>query len=161
VEVVETLLPGVGVRYDLRTRDGNLLGLVLQRGGVVEVAVYDRRDPDRARGVLRLEPDEAEAVAELLGAPRVTQRFADLSREVPGLRSARLTVAAGSPFDGRTLGDTRARTLTGCSVVALVRGQQVVTSPSPDQLLVGDDVLVVIGAEPGLGRLATLLSTGS
>jgi TrkA domain protein len=161
VEVVETLLPGVGVRYELRTRDGNLLGLVLQREGAVEVAVYDRRDPDRARGVLRLDPDEVEAVAELLGAPRVTQRFADLSREVPGLRSARLTVVTGGPFDGRTLGDTRARTLTGCSVVALVHDQQVVTSPTPDQLLTGGDVLVVIGAEAGLVRMATLLSTGT
>jgi TrkA domain protein len=161
VEVVETLLPGVGVRYELRTRDGNLLGLVLQREGVVEVAVYDRRDPDRARGVLRLEPDEAETVAELLGAPRMTQRFVDLSREVPGLRSARMTVAAGGPFDGSSLADTRARTVTGCSVVALVRGEHVVTSPTPDQPLQGGDVLVVIGAESGLERLATLLSTGS
>ena len=160
MEVVETLLPGVGVRYDLRTRDGNLLGLVLQRAGGVEVAVYDRRDPDRARGVLRLEPDEAEAVAELLGAPRVTQRFADLSRELPGLRSARMTVATGEAFDGRSLGDTRARTVTGCSVVALVRGEQVVTSPTPDQVLRGGDVLVAIGSESGLERLATLLSTG-
>lgn len=161
MEIVETLLPGVGVRYDLRTRDGNLLGLVLQRQGGVEVAVYDRADPDRARGVLRLDPEEAGAVAELLGAPRMTQRFADLSREVPGLLSARLTVAPDGPFDGRTLGDTRARTLTGCSVVALVRDQQVVTSPSPDQPLLGDDVLVVIGAEKGLERLQALLSTGT
>ena len=161
MEVVETLLPGVGVRYELRTRDGNLLGLVLQREGAVEVAVYDRRDPDRARGVLRLEPEEAETVAELLGAPRMTQRFADLSREVPGLRSARMTVAAGGPFDGRSLGDTRARTVSGCSVVALVRGEHVVTSPTPDQPLRGGDVLVVIGGESGLERLATLLSTGT
>ena len=161
MELVETLLPGVGVRYDLRTRDGNLLGMVLQREGAVEIAVYDRREPDRARGVLRLEPDEVEAVAELLGAPRMTQRFADLSREVPGLRSARLTITPGSPFDGRTLGDTRARTRTGCSVVALVRDLEVVTSPDPAQVLHGDDVLVVIGAEAGLERLATLLSTGS
>jgi TrkA domain protein len=54
----------------------------------------------------------------------MTQRFADLSREAPGLRSARMTVAAGRPFDGRSLGDTRARTVTGCSVVALVRGSR-------------------------------------
>ena len=160
MEVVETLLPGIGVRYDLRTRDGNLLGLVLQREGTVEVAVYDRNDPDRARGVLRLEPEEAETVAELLGAPRVTQRFADLSREVPGLLSARLTVVPGGPFDGRALGDTRARTLTGCSIVALVRDQHVVTAPTPDQPLHGDDVLVAIGSELGLQRLASHLATG-
>lgn len=161
MELVETLLPGVGVRYELRTRDGNLLGLVLQRDGGVEIAVYDRRDPDRARGVLHLDRDELETVAELLGAPRLAQRFADLSREVPGLKSARLSIPPGSPFDGRTLGDTRARTLTGCSVVAVVRDVDVVTSPEPSQALHAGDVLVAIGAEAGLDRLATLLDSGS
>jgi TrkA domain protein len=158
VEFVETLLPGVGVRYELTTRAGQLLGIVVRREGSVELAVYDRRDPDQAREVLRLDPAEADAVAEVLGAPRVTQRFADLSREVPGLESARLVVPPGSPFDGRPLGHTRARTLTGCSVVAVVRNADVVTAPGPDQQLRGGDVLVVIGARDGLERLGALLT---
>ncbi|GAB2679271.1 cation:proton antiporter regulatory subunit [Thalassiella azotivora] len=158
MDLVETLLPGVGIRYELRTAGGHLIGLVVHRDGGVEVAVYSRDDPDQARGVVRLEPDEAEVVAELLGATRLTQRFVDLSREVPGLRSARITLAAGSAFDGRTLGETRARTLTGCSVVAVVRGPDVVTSPEPSQPLRGGDVLVVIGSQAGLEQLEALLS---
>jgi len=158
VDLIETLLPGVGIRYELTTRAGLLLGIVVQREGAVEVVVYDQRDPDRARGVFHLEPDEAEAVAEILGAPRLTQRFADLSREVPGLRSARIALRAGSPFDGRPLGETRARTLTGCSIVALVRDADIVTTPEPSEVLHADDVLVVIGSQQGLEQLDTLLS---
>jgi TrkA domain protein len=114
---------------------------------------YDQRDPDRALGVFRLSPEESDAIAEVLGAPRLTQRFADLSREVPGLESARFPIHPGSPFDGRPLGDTRARTLTGCSIVAIVRGADVVPSPGPADALHAGDVLVAIGAGRGLELL--------
>ncbi len=157
VDLEETLLPGVGVRYGLTTRAGDRLAVVVRREGGVEVAVYDRRDPDRTRGVIRLDPDETGVLAELLGAPRLTQRFVDLSREVPGLESGRFTVRPGSPFDGRPLGETRARTLTGCSIVALVRETDVVTSPGPADVLRAGDVLVAIGSATGLRQLAARL----
>ncbi|TFV51684.1 cation:proton antiporter regulatory subunit [Blastococcus sp. TF02A-35] len=158
MDLEETLLPGVGVRYELRCSSGQVLGIVVQREGGAEIAVYDRRDPDRAQGMFRLSPAEADAVAEVLGAPRLTQRFADLSKEVPGLESARLGIQPGSPFDGRPLGDTRARTLTGCSIVALVRGADVVPSPGPEDVLHGGDVLVVIGSGAGLAQLERRLA---
>jgi TrkA domain protein len=158
MELEETMLPGVGVRYELTTRAGDVLGIVVQREGGAEIAVYDQHDPDRARGVFRLSPEEADAIAEVLGAPRLTQRFADLSREVPGLESARFPIREGSPFAGRTLGDTRARTLTGCSIVAIVRGADVVPSPSPDDGIRAGDVLVAIGSDAGLEQLDRRLS---
>lgn len=158
MDLEETLLPGVGVRYELRTASGQRLAIVLQRNGGAEAAVYDRRDPDRALGVLRLDPAEVDAVAEVLGASRLTQRFADLSREVPGLQSARFPIRAGSPFAGRPLGDTRARTLTGCSIVAIVRDADVVPSPGPADELRAGDVLVAIGSERGLAELERRLA---
>ena len=158
MDLEETMLPGVGVRYQLTTRSGEVLGIVVQREGGAEIGVYDRRDPDQARGLFRLTAEEADAVAELLGAPRLTQRFADLSREVPGLQSARFPVPEGSPFAGRTLGDTRARTLTGCSIVAIVRGADVVPSPGPGDELRAGDVLVAIGSASGLEQLDRRLS---
>jgi TrkA domain protein len=158
VELEETLLPGVGVRYELKTRSGELLGIVVQREGGAEIAVYDHRDPDRARGIFRLTAEEADAVAEVLGASLLLQRFADLSKEVPGLQSARFPIRPGSPFDGRSLGDTRARTLTGCSIVAIVRDSDVVPSPTPADQLRAGDVLVAIGSGTGLEQLDRRLS---
>ena len=77
---------------------------------------------------------------------------------MPGLQSARLTIDEQSPYVGQALGDTRARTLTGCSVVAVVRGSDVVPSPTPQEPLGAGDVLVVIGSGEGLDKLARLLS---
>lgn len=157
MEIVETLLPGVGIRYELTIREGRSLGVVVHREGEVDLFSYAEDDPDEATDVVHLQADEAGALAELMGAPRVTQRFADLSREVPGLVSARLTVAPGSRYDGGVLGDTQARTRTGCSVVAIVSDDDVVTSPGPDAPLRAGVVLVAIGSESGLHELGAIL----
>ena len=158
MDLVETLLPGVGIRYELKTRAGLLPGIVVQREGAVEVVVYDQRDPDLARGCSTSSRTRPTPSPRFSAPPRLTQRSADLSREVPGLRSARIALRAGSPFDGRPLGETRARTVTGCSIVAVVRDADIVTSPEPPEVLHAGDVLVVIGSQQGLEQLDTLLS---
>lgn len=154
------LLPGVGVRYDFTTPDGEHLGVVARRTGGVELVVYDEEDPDRVRHSIRLDEEAAEALAQILGAPRITQRFADLSKEIPGLESARIEVPAGSPYADRPLGDTRARTRTGASIVAVVSGETIVTAPGPDHPLRRGDVLVAIGTGDGLAELAGLVAQG-
>ncbi len=158
MEIVETMLPGVGIRYELTTSRGRSVALIVHRDGGATVCSYAGEDPDEASETIRLQPDEAATLAELMGAPRLSQRFADLSKEVPGLESARLELRPGTPCDGRVLGDTRARTRTGCSVVAIVRGEQVLTSPGPGEVLHAGDVLVAIGTDEGLRRLEGLLA---
>lgn len=160
MEIEETLLPGVGIRYEMATRAGRNIVVVVERDGGVQVGTYAADDPDEAVELITLDADEALAIGELLGAARMSQRFADLSREVPGLQSARLLVTAESPFGDSTLGATHARTRTGCSIVAIVRGDQVHSSPGPSAPLRVGDVLVAIGTERGLQALAALLEKG-
>ncbi len=158
MDVSETLLPGVGVRYEFTTRSGSRLGLVSRRDGKVDVVVYDNEDPDVCTELVTLTPAEAETVAEILGAPRITERFADLTREIPGLSAAQLAVAADSRYAGRSLGDTKARTRTGASIVAVVRGLEVVASPGPEEVLQAGDILVVIGTDDGITGVREILT---
>ncbi|GAA1436453.1 cation:proton antiporter regulatory subunit [Microlunatus lacustris] len=153
----EVLLPGVGLRYEFTNHEGDRLGVVVRRSGDFEIVVYGADDPDASRPVVRLNSDEADALAEILGAPRMAERFADLTREVPGLSAGQVEVRAGSPFAGRPLGATRARTRTGASVVAIVRGDEVLASPSPDQVLAAGDVLVVIGTHDGIAGVEQIV----
>jgi TrkA domain protein len=159
VDVTETLLPGVGVRYEFETDTGDRLGVVSYRDGRFELVRYDQTDPDSCTSMLFLEPHEADTIAEILGAPRITERFADLTREVPGLSSATADITPGSRYDGAALGDTRARTLTGASVVAIVRGQQVIASPFPQEVLHGGDALVVVGTQAGIDGVRAIVSS--
>lgn len=150
MDVTETLLPGVGIRYEFETRAHQRVGVIMYRDGRTEVVTYSGDDPDASTGLVVLDKDEAEVVSELLGAPRFTQKWADLTREIPGLVSEQVRVPENSAYVGRRLGSTRARTRTGSSIVAIVRSEQVITSPDPSQELQANDLLVVIGTRSGV-----------
>jgi TrkA domain protein len=157
MEVNEVLLPGVGLRYEFVNADGDWIGIVARRTGEFELVGYRESDPDACVPLFRLTADEADTVAEILGAPRITERFADLTREIPGLAAVQITVPAGSPHAGQALGHTRARTRTGASIVAIVRGEQVIASPTPTEVLYADDILVVIGTDAGIVGVRQIL----
>ncbi len=109
MDVTETLLPGVGVRYEFDTARGGRVGVVSYRDGRFELVRYDADDPDSCDSLLILASEEADTIAEIMGAPRITERFADLTREIPGLASATVDIPDGSLFDGAPLGDTSPR----------------------------------------------------
>ncbi|MGA9749310.1 MAG: cation:proton antiporter regulatory subunit [Nocardioides sp.] len=157
MEVTEVLLPGVGVRYEFPAKSGHNIGIVARRDGEFDVVCFRSADPDAAENLFTLDRQQAEALADILGAPRIVERFADLSREVPGLASATIELPRGSRFDGRTLGETRLRTQTGVSIVAVVMEDVVIPSPTPDEVLLGGHSLVVIGTEQGIERARGVL----
>lgn len=160
MDVKEVLLPGVGLRYEFDNRDGDRIGVIARRSGDFEIVMYPKDDPDQAYPVFRLTQEEADALAQILGAPRIAERFADLTREVPGLNAGQVTLEPGSPFVDRPLGETRARTRTGASIVAIVRDEAVLASPGPTEMLRAGDVLVVIGTEEGISGVEGIVARG-
>lgn len=160
MDIKEVLLPGIGLRYEFVSHEGDRIGIIARRGGDFEIVRYARDDPDQARSLLRLTNHEADAVAQMLGAPRIAERFTELTREVPGIDTGQVQIAPGSRFVDRPLGETRARTRTGASIVAIVRSEEVIASPSPAELLHAHDVLVVIGTLDGIGGVEQIIEEG-
>lgn len=157
MDIDETMLPGVGIRYEFTTKHGDRLGLIAYRDGKVDLLRYDPADPDISQVLARMNRLEVEGVAELLGAPRIAERFADLTKEIPGLLTEQVAIGPDSPYAGHLLGDTRCRTRTGASIVAIVRGEDVISSPAPEERLFAGDRLVVIGTEDGVAEVQELL----
>jgi len=160
MDVKEVLLPGIGVRYEFTSHDGDRIGIIARRGGDFEIVRYDRDDPDRARPVFHFTDEEADGVAQILGAPRIAERFTELTREVPGIDAGQVNIRSGSPFVDRPLGETCARTRTGASIVAIVRNEEVLASPGPAEILRAEDVLVVIGTEEGISGVEQIVDKG-
>jgi TrkA domain protein len=156
-EVTETQLPGVGVRYDFKTSDGELVGVLCHHSGRREIVVYDRRDPDRAHSVLRLTDDETHTLTEILGATQVTETLGAIQQRIEGLALEWIEVAEHSSMANRTIGEGQLRARTGASVVAVIRGADSVPAPGPDEVLEPGDIIVVVGSTEALEAIRDLL----
>ena len=158
--VSETPLPGLGVRFEFVTKKGVRLVVLQRQGGRIDLVFYGADDPDTASESVALDEEDARTLAELLGSSRVVEDLGRLRQRIEGLAIDWLPIERGSPFIGRTIGDTGARTRTGVSVVAVVRGEDPIPAPGPEQQLDADDTLVVVGTPRGIEDLVVILRTG-
>jgi TrkA domain protein len=159
-EIKEVKLPGVGVRYEFETEDGERVEVLLHRSGRREIYVSTSDDPDEFRRVLALGQSDARTLAELLGVGRVAEQLVELQQRIEGLVIDWLPVRDDSPLAGHTIGEARIRTRTGVSVVALVRKDEAVPAPGPESVMEADDYLVVVGTARGIERVVELLHGG-
>jgi TrkA domain protein len=91
VEVEQTPLPGVGIRYDFATASGRRLGLLVHRDERVDLVVYAEDDPDSVDESVTLLPQERAVLVELLALPpgdndpdsRTHHRTWQLSEDLP------------------------------------------------------------------------------
>jgi TrkA domain protein len=157
MEVFETPLPGIGVRYEFMTGERERLGVITRRDGRRELLLYDRDDPDTCRVTIELTPEEAATMVELLGGSQVTERLQDLRHEVEGLSIQWVTIPPGRRMAGSTIADGEIRTRTGASVVAVIRGDQSIPGPGPDFRFDTGDVVLLMGSEPAVEAAERLL----
>lgn len=160
MEIERSDLPGIGLQHSFDTQHGRRLGVISHRNGRRDLLVFDPEDPDTVAETVVLTVEEADGLADLLAASRIVERLAELERQVDGLVSKQIPVEPGSPYADRTLGETQTRTRTGASIVAVVRGSEVIASPTPDFTFAAGDIVVVIGTEDGTSAVADILVNG-
>ncbi|GIE32185.1 potassium transporter TrkA [Actinoplanes italicus] len=158
VRVEQTPLPGIGVRHDLVTSSGRTVGVVSHRNGRRDLVLYDVDDPDSSLASIPLTDDEAEALADVLGASLMLGQLAGLRQQAAGLLTEQIALPAGSPFVGRKLGDTQARSRTSASIVAVLRDREVIASPGPEFRFEANDVVVAVGTRHGLDGVTAILA---
>lgn len=150
-----TPLPGIGVRYDLTTREHRHLSVVAHRDGGRTLHAYCTDDPDECALSVKLTAGESEALIDALMPSHHSPNL--LSTTDLGLVAERIELSATSYWNGRVLGETHIRTETGASIVAVLRRANAVPSPTPDFRLAGGDILIVIGTREGVEAAATIL----
>jgi len=160
VRVEQTTLPGIGVRHDLLTAKGRRIGVISFRSGRRDFITFDPDDEDSCRESIELNDDEAQALADILGASLILGQLAGIREQAAGLRTEQITITGGSPFVGRTLGDTEARSRTGASIVAVLREGGVIPSPDPRFAFEAGDVVVVVGTPDGVEGVEQILADG-
>ncbi len=148
MEIFETKVPGIGVRYEFTTEAGDRAGVVIRRDGTRDIVIYDPQDADAAIGTIELSEGDAAAIAELLGGTTITVRLEQLRHDVEGLAIDWVVMPETGGLTDLTIADGKIRTRTSASVVAVVRGDHAVPGPGPSfEFLAGDQVLVMGDAD--------------
>lgn len=153
----ETSLPGVGIRFDFTTRDGDRVVVVNHRSGRSEILLCSKHDPDACHEVLRLSKEDARSLAEVLGQSQITEEVMSMRLSTQGLTIDWLPVHPDSACVGRTVYDIEHLDEEAASIVAVIRGETTIPTPPSSFTLEARDVTVVIGTPRGVEAMATLL----
>lgn len=146
IEIREATLPGVGKKYVMPLRAGGNLAIIVRPDGERQVYHF-LEDDDRPHDVIKLDGDEAQQIAQLLGRTLVAAPdVADLDLVFGALEIDWVTLDEGSPLVGSTLGQSQLRKKTGASVIAVMRDGEAVPNPAVDFMFEEGDTLLVIGS---------------
>jgi TrkA domain protein len=160
VELRETRLPGIGVKYGFALSSGGRVAVILHNDGQREIYYYGRGDDD-PRAVVRLDDDEARQLGAVLGGayerPKIVE---DLEMALGELLIEWEQVPESSPAIGKSLRECAFRARTGITIIAILREPESVSGAQPDDIIQTGDTLVTVGKAGQYAAFRKLLREG-
>lgn len=143
--VREVTLPGVGKKYVMPLRAGGNVAIVVKPDGERQLFHFLRGD-DRPCDVVKLDRDEAQQVANLMGGAIVPgPDLEKLELALGDMELEWVELPEGAPGVGRTLEGMALRRRTGASVVAVIRDDDAIANPAIDMPFRQQDTLLLVG----------------
>ena len=159
----ESDLPGIGRKFQIISRGGDRLVIVVHDDGRRELYHFDHDDPEESISMVMLDDSEARRVGAILGGmvymPKslesVDIAFDDMVIEwykvEPGFNSI-----------GKSIGELHIRQKTGAAIIAIVKRDQAKTiNPGPNQIVREGATLVVLGDRNQVKACKKLIQNGS
>ena len=161
VELRETRLPGIGVKYGFRTSEGGRLAIVLHNDGQREIYFFRHEHDDEPSSVIRLDDDEARQLGAVIGGayerPKIVE---ELEMALGELTIEWIPVPDNSPVIGKTLAECGFRAKTGITVIAILREPESVSGAQPEDVILYGDTIVVVGQAGQFTAARKLITSG-
>ena len=161
IELRETRLPGVGVKYSFTTAHGGRIAVILHTDGTREIYFFEHTQDDEPRGVIQLEDDEARQLGAVIGGayerPKIVE---DLEMAIGELAIEWVPVPNTSPAIGKTLAECGFRARTGITIIAILREPEPVAGAQPSDVIRRGDTLVTVGKLGQYAAFRRLLAQG-
>lgn len=146
-KVKESTLPGIGKKYVMPLEGGGHVALVVRPDGERRLFHF-LEDEDQPHDVVKFERDEAQQLANLMGEALVgSPDLEKLDLALGQLEIEWVELDEESPLVGHSLGETRLRSRTGASVVAVMRGGEAVPNPAAEFVFRSGDTVLLVGAQ--------------
>lgn len=139
-------LRGIGKKLSLTTADDNKIVLVIHHSGKRELYFFEDADSDEADFSINLTANETREIgAQLLGATYQPVDIDKMKIFKKQLVMEWVELKSKSPIANKSISESKIRTKTGASIVAIVRGDDVIVSPEVDEVLLPGDTLMAAG----------------
>ncbi|SFG63991.1 potassium/proton antiporter regulatory subunit, CPA2 family [Desulfotomaculum arcticum] len=159
----ETDLPGIGRKFQIDTRGGDKLVIIVHDDGKREMHHFDYNDPDESISMVTLDDSEARRVGAILGGmvymPKALEKV-DVAFDEMVIEWFKVEPEARSI--GKTIGDLHIRKRTGAAIIAVIlKNQAKVVNPGPEQIIHKGATLVVLGERGQVKACKRLINDGS
>lgn len=159
IDVREANLPGVGKKYVMPLREGGNLAIIVRPDGERQIYHFLEGD-DRPRDVIKVDEEESQQIAQLMGKTLVAAPdLADLELVFGALEIDWVTLDENADMVGLSLGESQLRKRTGASVIAVMRDGQAIPNPPVDLVFREGDTLLVIGSPDQADAACDLLES--
>lgn len=156
--VYETDVPGVGKKFELETRSGERLVVLIHHDGKREVYRRPEADADSER-LFGLSDSDARTFGSIIeGAHFQPVDLDEIEVPLGGAIIEWIEVDEQSPLAGKTLEEADLRSRTGVSIIAIQRGEETIPNPGPSREIRSGDILVSLGTREEQSELETLIT---
>lgn len=152
MDIREADLPGVGRKFALTTNDGDRLTIIIHNTGAREVYNFQKGE-DFPFHAVRLDDQEARQLSAILGGAYFQPNAAaSMDLVLEQLTIEWLKIGPDSKLAGKGIAELDIRKNTGASVLAVLRGKQVMANPEPSERIQGGDTVVIAGTADQVNR---------
>jgi TrkA domain protein len=147
----EAYLPGVGKKFWLDTAAGEKLTVIQHNDGRYELYMFKKGEEFPSAALTLTEYEAMDAGSVLFG--RFEHRIVETMDVVmKDLVIEWAKVGEGSALAGRSIQEMEVRRRTGVSIVAVIRGDKGIPSPSAEEVINKGDLLMLIGGKPSVEK---------
>ena len=153
MEVKMADLPGVGKKISFETAENQKIVIVIHHSGKRDLYFFQDSDEDEANYFLSLTPEETrEMGAQLLGVAYHPVDDDEMKILQNQLVMEWIKLTPESPFVDKQIAESRIRTHTGASVIAVMHGNDITVSPDIDTILKAGDTVMAAGKRDQIRR---------